>query len=377
MKVDYLIVGAGFAGSTIAERIATQLNKKVLLIEKRNHIAGNAYDYYNDDGILFQKYGPHIFHTNSAKVWKYLSKFTEWNGYVHRVLAHVNGKEIYLPINLDTMERFYERKFTPKQLEKYFEQKRGKTDKIKNSRDVVVSQIGEELYDLFFKNYTKKQWGVYPEELDAQVTKRLPVRFNRDTRYFADKYQGIPKYGYTKMFEKMLDNKNIYILLNTDYKEIINLVKFDKLIFTGPIDYFFDYVHGKLPYRSLDFKFKTLNKEKFQYAAVVNYPNEHKYTRITEFKHFYFQKHHKTTICYEYSKSEGDPYYPIPKLDYQEIYQKYKKQADKLKNVYFIGRLAEYRYLNMDQVVNEALKVFDRISNIRTNFLKDRQPRNG
>ncbi len=220
MMVDYFIVGAGFAGCTVAERVATQLNKKVLLVEKRNHIAGNAYDYYNDDGILVQKYGPHIFHTNFKKVWYYLSRFTEWNKYIHRVLAHVNGKEVYLPINLDTMERLYGKKFTPKQLERHFEQKRVKIDKIKNSRNVVVSQIGEELYDLFFKNYTKKQWGVYPDELDAQVTKRLPGRFNRDTRYFSDKYQGIPKYGYTKMFEKMLDNKNIHILLNTDYKDI-------------------------------------------------------------------------------------------------------------------------------------------------------------
>lgn len=363
MKVDYLIVGAGFAGSTVAERIASQFEKKVLIVEKRNHIGGNAYDFYNDDGILVQKYGPHIFHTNSGHIWKYLSKFTEWNGYVHRVLARVNGKEVYLPINLDTMERLYNRKFTSRQLEKYFEQKKIKIDNIKNSRDVVISQVGEELYALFFRNYTKKQWGVYPEELDAQVTKRLPVRFSRDTRYFADKYQGIPKYGYTKMFEKMLENKNIHILLNADYKEIINLVKFDKLIFTGPIDYFFDYKYGKLPYRSLDFRFKTLNKEKFQNAAVVNYPNEHKYTRITEFKHFYFQRHHKTTICYEYPRSEGDPYYPIPKADYQELYLKYKKQADKLKNVYFIGRLAAYRYLNMDQVVNEALKLFERVRN--------------
>jgi len=363
MKVDYLVVGAGFSGATIAERIATRLNKKVLLIEKRSHIAGNAYDYYNDDGILVQKYGPHIFHTNNKKVWDYLSKFTDWNKYVHRVLAHVNGKEVYLPVNLETMERLYRRRFTPKQLKEYFEQKRAKIVKIKNSRYVVVSQVGEELYDLFFKNYTKKQWGVYPEELDAQVTKRLPVRFNRDTRYFADKYQGIPKYGYTKMFMKMLENKNISILLNTDYKDIANSIKFNKMIYTGPLDYFFDYAHGKLPYRSFDFKFITLNKEKFQNAAVVNYPNEHKYTRITEFKHFYFQKHHKTTICYEYSKSEGDPYYPIPKADYQEIYLKYKKQVDKLKNVYFIGRLAEYRYLNMDQVVNRALKLFERIRN--------------
>ncbi len=362
MRFDFVIVGAGFAGSTLAERIATQLNKKVLLVEQRKHIGGNAYDYYNEDGILVQKYGPHIFHTNSKVVWDYLRQFTKWNGYVHRVLAKVTGKEVCLPINLETMERLYDRSFTSEELKEYFEQRRVKLDKIRNSKDVVVSQVGEELYELFFKSYTKKQWGVYPDELDPQVTSRLPVRFNRDARYFTDQYQGIPKYGFTKMFEKMLDNRNIHILLNTDYKEIINLVKFDKLIFTGPSDYYFDYLYGKLPYRSLDFKFETVDMDKYQNAAVINYPNEHDYTRITEFKHFYFQKHHKTTICYEYPKDDGDPYYPIPKIEYQEIYQKYKTEAEKLKNVYFVGRLAEYKYLNMDQVVDRALlNVFEKI----------------
>lgn len=360
-QFKFLIVGAGVAGCTFAERVATQLNKKVLLVDRRTHVGGNAYDYYNEDGILVQKYGPHIFHTDLKSVWKYLSKFTEWNGYVHRVIAKVRDKEVYLPINIDTMELLYNRKFTPKGLKKYFEKKMVKMDKIKNSHDVVVSQVGEELYELFFKNYTKKQWGVYPEELDPQVTKRLQVRFNRDTRYFTDRYQGIPKYGFSRLFDKMLNNKNIYILLNTDYREIIDLIKFDKIIFTGPIDYFFDYMYGKLPYRSLDFKFETLNIEEFQNAAVVNYPNDQDYTRITEFKHFYFQRHNKTTICYEFSKANGDPYYPIPTPDYQKIYLKYKKEAEKLNKVYFVGRLAEYRYLNMDQVVNRALRVFKKI----------------
>ena len=291
-------------------------------------------------------------------MWEYLSLFTEWNGYIHRVIANVNGKEVYLPISMDTMERLYEREFTAEELKRFFEKWKIKLDKITNAKDIVISQVGEELYELFFKNYTKKQWGVYPDELDPQVTNRLSVRLNRDTRYFTDKYQGIPIHGYTKMFEKMLDNRNIHILLNTDYKEIRDYVKFDRLIFTGPIDYFFDYVHGKLPYRSLDFRFETLDIEKFQNAAVVNYPNNHDYTRITEFKHFYFQKHVKTTICYEYPKAEGDPYYPIPKPEFQEIYQKYKIEAEKLKNVYFIGRLAEYSYLNMDQVVLKALDLF-------------------
>jgi UDP-galactopyranose mutase len=291
-------------------------------------------------------------------VWDYLSRFTQWNDYVHRVIASVNGKEVYLPINIETMERLYGRKYTPEELQKYFEEKRLKLDEIKNSRDVVVSQVGVELYELLFKNYTKKQWGVYPDELDPQVTKRLPVRFNRDTRYFTDEHQGIPKHGYTRMFEKMINNKNIGVLLNTDFKSIMDSIKFNKLVFTGPIDSFFDYKYGKLPYRSIIFKFETLDAETYQHAAVVNYPNEQDYTRITEFKHFYFQRHDKTTICYEYSHSEGDPYYPIPKLEFQNIYGKYKREADKLQNVYFVGRLAEFRYLNMDQVVERALNIF-------------------
>jgi UDP-galactopyranose mutase len=355
---DFVIVGAGFAGSVLAERIATQLNQKVLLVEKRNHIGGNAYDYYNKDGILVQKYGPHIFHTNTKKVWEYLSGFTEWNSYVHRVLAHVNGKEVYLPISIETMEKLYERTFTADEFKKYFDSRKAKITEIRNARDVIVSQVGKELYELFFKNYTKKQWGLYPEQLDPQVTRRLPVRFNRDTRYFTDKYQGIPKYGYTQMSERMVDNKNIHVLLKTDYKDVIGSIKFGKLIFTGPIDYYFDYMHGELPYRSLNFEFETLNVERYQNAAVVNYPNDHDYTRITEFKHFYFQEHPRTTICYEYPRSEGAPYYPSPNPESREIYCKYKKEAERLDDVYFVGRLAQYKYLNMDQVVNTALQLF-------------------
>lgn len=363
MKFDFLIVGAGLAGCTLAERIASQLGKKILLVDIRNHIGGNAYDYYNEEGILIQRYGPHIFHTNSKKVWDYLCQFTKWNKYVHRVLSVVNGKEVPFPINIKTMECLYGRRFTSQELKTFFDENRISLSEVKNAKDVVISQIGEKLYELFFKNYTKKQWGVYPEDLEAEVTKRIPVKFNRDTSYFSDKYQGIPLHGFSKMFEKMLDNKNIHMLLKTDYKEIANSVRFDNLIFTGPIDYFFDYKHGKLPYRSLDFSFETLNIKKFQKVGVVNYPNDFDYTRITEFKHFYSQRHHKTTICREYPKSEGDPYYPIPKAEFQEIYQKYKTEADKLKNIYFIGRLAEYKYLNMDQVVENALNLSETIKN--------------
>jgi UDP-galactopyranose mutase len=260
------------------------------------------------------------------------------------------------------MEKLYGKRFTAKSLERYFESRKIEVPVIRNARDVVISQVGEELYRLFFRNYTRKQWGVYPEQLDAQVTRRLPVRFNRDTRYFSDPWQGIPKYGYTKMFEKMLAHKNIRLLLNTDYKDVIRSIKYRKLIYTGPIDYYFDYRFGKLPYRSLDFECKTLNRKSFQNAAVVNYPNEHEYTRITEYKKFYFQKHPQTTICLEYAKAQGDPYYPVPNEANSALYERYDKEAKKLKNVYFVGRLAQYRYLNMDQAADEGLAAFSEIA---------------
>jgi len=360
---DYLIVGAGLSGCTLAERLANQSNKKVLIVEKHNHIGGHCYDRYNDDGILVQMYGPHIFHTKFERVWKYLNRFTTFNNYEHRVLSHLKEMEVYFPINLETMEKITGQSFTPDTLKAYFEKKRIKIDEkdIKNSRDVVVSQVGEEVYDLFVKHYTKKQWGVYPEELDAQVLRRIPVRYNRDTRYFDDPWQGIPSHGYFRIFERMTDSPNIHLLLQTDYKEILNTITYDKLIYTGPIDYFFDYRFGKLPYRSMRFEFETLDMEQFQAASVVNYPRDNDFTRITEYKHFYFQKNPKTTIGYEFSQSEGDPYYPIPREANRRLYEKYEAVAKQLKNTYFIGRLAQYRYINMDQAVNCALELYDEL----------------
>jgi UDP-galactopyranose mutase len=364
MHFDYVIVGAGFSGCVLAERLANELGKRVLIIEKRNHIGGNCFDKYNDHGVLIQVYGPHIFHTKIEKVWHYLNRFTAFNDYQHRVLSHVKEMEVYFPINLETMEKVTGRSFTPESLREYFEKKRIKIpeEEIKNSRDVVVSQVGEEVYDLFVKHYTKKQWGVFPEELDAQVLRRIPVRFNRDTRYFDDPWQGIPVNGYYRIFQGLTQSPLIHILLQTDYKEIINAISFDKLIYTGPIDYFFDYNYGKLPYRSMRFDFETLEMEQFQAASVVNYPKDNDFTRITEYKHFYFQQHAKTTISYEYSHSEGEPYYPIPRGDNRQLYEKYKLLADKAENTFFIGRLAQYRYINMDQAVNGALELFDRIN---------------
>ncbi len=358
---DYLIVGAGFAGSVLAERLANGSDKKILICDKRSHIAGNAYDFYNDEGILIHKYGPHIFHTNSAEVFDYLSNFTEWRSYEHRVLASVDGMLVPMPINLDTINKLYGLNLTAFEVEKFFESLAEKRDQIRTSEDVVVSKVGRELYEKFFKNYTRKQWGLDPSELDASVTARVPTRTNRDDRYFTDSLQAMPKHGYTRMFEKMLDNPNIKIMLNCDYREIINQISFKEMIYTGPVDGFFDYRYGKLPYRSLEFKHESHDTEQFQVAPVVNYPNEQAYTRITEFKYLTGQEHKKTSVVYEFPKAEGDPYYPIPRKENADIYAKYKVLAEARSDVHFVGRLATYKYYNMDQIVAQALMTYGKI----------------
>lgn len=360
---DYLIVGAGFAGSVLAERLSNISNKKVLIIDKRNHIAGNAYDHYDQSGILVHKYGPHIFHTNSLDVFSYLSQFTEWRNYQHRVLANVDGQLLPIPINLNTINRLYGLNLTSEEVTQFFESKAEKKKDVLTSEDVVVSVVGRELYEKFFRGYTRKQWALDPSELHASVTARVPTRTNRDDRYFTDSYQAMPLHGYTRMFEKMLDNPNIHIMLNTDYKDVVANIPFKELIFTGPIDEFFDYRYGKLPYRSIDFKFETLDQEVFQETGTINYPNDYAFTRITEFKHLTGQKHHKTSLVYEFPTADGDPYYPIPQAANQAIYQKYQALAAKMKSTHFVGRLATYKYYNMDQVVAQALTVFKKIMN--------------
>jgi UDP-galactopyranose mutase len=352
---DYLIVGAGFAGSVLAERLANGSNKKVLICDKRPHIGGNAYDHYNDDGILVHKYGPHIFHTNSREVFEYLSQFTEWRRYEHRVLASVDGQLVPIPINLDTVNRLYGLNLTSFQLEEFFQSVAEKREQILTSEDVIVSKVGRELYEKFFRNYTRKQWDLDPSELDASVTARVPTRTNRDDRYFSDTYQAMPLHGYTRMFENMLDHPNIKVMLNADYREAKNFVPYRELIFTGPVDEYFDFRHGKLPYRSLEFKHETLNTQVYQAAPVVNYPNEHLYTRITEFKYLTGQEHAKTSIVYEFPRAEGDPYYPVPR----------QENAAATTGVHFVGRLATYKYYNMDQVVAQALTLFGKISGAR------------
>ena len=359
---DYLIVGAGFAGSVLAERLANGSNKRVLICDKRSHIGGNAYDYYNEDGILIHKYGPHIFHTNSSEVFDYLSRFTEWRDYQHRVLANVDGMQVPMPINLDTINKLYGLNLTSFEVQDFFDKVREPVDHIKTSEDVVVNAVGRELYEKFFKNYTQKQWGLDPSELDASVTARVPTRTNRDDRYFTDSFQAMPAHGYTKMFEKMLDHPNIKIMLNCDYREIANEIPYREMVYTGPVDAFFDYRYGKLPYRSLEFKHETHNKERYQDAPVVNYPNSQPYTRITEFKYLTGQEHSKTSIVYEYPRAEGDPYYPIPRKENGELYAKYKALAETRPDVHFVGRLATYKYYNMDQIVAQALTVFSKIA---------------
>ncbi|HEV3470703.1 MAG TPA: UDP-galactopyranose mutase [Pyrinomonadaceae bacterium] len=359
---DYLIVGAGFAGSVLAERLANGSGKRVLICDRRPHVGGNAYDHYNEHGILVHKYGPHIFHTNSREVFEYLSRFTGWRPYEHRVRASVDGQVVPIPINLDTINKLYGLSLTSFEVEEFFRKAAEPCEHVRTSEDVVVSRVGRELYEKFFRNYTRKQWDLDPSELDASVTSRVPVRTNRDDRYFTDTYQAMPLHGYTRMFENMLDSPRIKVLLNCDYREVTGEVAFREMVYTGPVDAFFDYRYGKLPYRSLDFKHETHNVAQFQPAPVINYPNEHAYTRVTEFKYLTGQEHPKTSIVYEFPRAEGDPYYPVPRKENAETYARYKALADQTPNVHFVGRLATYKYYNMDQIVAQALTTYAKLS---------------
>lgn len=360
---DYLIVGAGFAGSVLAERLARGSGKQVLLVDRRAHIGGNAHDHYDEAGILVHKYGPHIFHTNSKEVFDYLSRFTNWREYQHKVLASVDGQLVPVPINLDTINKLYGLKLSSFEMEDFLASRAEKKESIRSSEDVVVNKVGRELYEKFFRGYTRKQWGLDPSELDAQVTARVPTRLNRDDRYFTDAYQSMPKHGFTRMFANMLDHPNIRLLLNADYREIRDVIPYRELIYTGPVDEFFDFRYGKLPYRCLEFRHETLNRPRYQPVAVVNYPNDYEFTRITEFKHLTGQEHPKTSIVYEYPRAEGDPYYPIPRSENAQIYAQYQDLASEV-GVHFVGRLATYKYYNMDQVVAQALTLYARLCRV-------------
>jgi UDP-galactopyranose mutase len=361
---DYLIVGAGFAGSVCAERLAS-LGRSVALCDSRPHIGGNAYDHYDDSGVLVHEYGPHIFHTAARRIYDYLSRFTEWRPYEHAVVAHVDGKLLPFPINIDTVNRLYGLELDASTIEAFFAARAEAIPHPRTSEEAVVSKVGRELYEKFFANYTRKQWGLDPSELDAAVAARVPARTNHDCRYFTDEFQVMPLHGYTRMFERMLDHSNIRIILNTDYRELVGELRFRRMIYTGPVDAFFDYRYGKLPYRSLEFKFETHDQEVYQPAAVINYPNEHRYTRITEFKYLTGQSHPKTSLVYEFPRDDGDPYYPVPRPANAELYRKYKALADATPQVHFVGRLATYKYYNMDQVVAQALTLVDQVEGIR------------
>ncbi|AEO43879.1 UDP-galactopyranose mutase [Xanthomonas euvesicatoria pv. citrumelo F1] len=360
---DYLIVGAGFAGSVLAERLAAGLGKRVLVVDRRPHIGGNAYDFHDDAGVLIHRYGPHIFHTNAQRIVDYLSNFTQWRPYAHRVLAQVGDQQVPIPINMTTLNRLYGLQLSSEEQAAAFLASRAEpVADIRTSEDVVVNQVGRELYETFFRGYTRKQWGLDPSQLDKSVTLRVPTRTNDDDRYFTDTFQQMPLHGYTRMFERMLDHPNIKVMLNTDYREICDELEYDQLVYSGPVDEYFDYCYGKLPYRSLRFEHSTLDQEHFQAVATVNYPDEAvAYTRITEYKHLTGQQHPNTSITREYPSAEGDPYYPIPRAENAELYRRYERLAAETPKVTFLGRLGTYKYYNMDQVVGQALALYKRI----------------
>ena len=366
-RYDYLIVGCGFAGSVLAERLGTQHGARILMIDKRDHIGGNAYDEKNADGILYHKYGPHIFHTNSDEVFAYLSRFTKWRPYEHRVLATVHDRLVPIPINRTTLNELFGLNLrTDEEAAAYLASRAEKVEDIQTSEDVVINAVGRELYELFFRGYTRKQWGLDPSELDKSVTARIPTRTNTDDRYFTDKHQAMPAEGYTAMFQRMLDHPNITIMLGTDYRDVKDEVDAAHLIYTGPVDEYFDWRFGKLPYRSLRFVHSTIDAEQYQPVGTVNFPAEDvPYTRISEYKHLTGQQHRQTSITLEYPSAEGDPYYPVPRPENQALYKRYEALADATKGVTFVGRLATYRYYNMDQIVGQALATFRRLDAAR------------
>jgi len=361
---DYLIVGSGFAGAVLAERMASQCGARCLVVDRRDHIGGNAYDSHDDAGVLLHRYGPHYFRTNSQRIVDYLSQFTRWHSVEYRVLSWAEGRHWQFPVNLNTFEQLIGRLSTSEEMERTLESWRVPVHPIENSEDVIVSQVGWRLYELFFKNYTQKQWRRHPKELDASVCGRIPIRTNRDDRYLNEKFQALPAEGYTRMFERMLAHPNIEVRLNTDYREIRRHMRVRHVIYTGPIDEYYDYCYGRLPYRSLRFEPETLPVEYFQPTMQVNYPNDFDFTRVVEIKHATGQKLPVTTIVREYPQDFGpgrEPYYPIPAPDTRAIYDLYRARAESEQGVSFIGRLATYRYYNMDQVIGMALAEFEQL----------------
>jgi UDP-galactopyranose mutase len=364
MRFDTIIAGAGITGLTLAERLANECAENVLVVEKRDHIGGNCHDFHDPHGILIHKYGPHIFHTRFKEVWDYLSRFTQWRHYQHKVLASVDGRLVPFPVNANTINMLNGTHLPNRQIQRYLDSVREKDRAIQTSEDVVIASAGRDLYEKFYKYYTKKQWDLWPDALDPSVISRVAIRSDRDDRYFTDKYQGMPKHGYAPMFDKMAGHDRVRIMLNTDYKDVIRSVDHRRLICTAPIDLHYDHRFGPLKYRSIALRFETLEQQSYQLAAVVNYPNDHDFTRITEYKKLTGQRHPKTTISYEYPTWEGEPYYPVPMKEQHDLYEKYRQLAGMEQNVFFAGRLGSYRYLNMDMAVKEALDLFEKIKSI-------------
>ena len=361
---DYLVVGAGLAGSTIAERLATQLKATVLLIDKRSHIGGNCHDPLTADGLRFHQYGPHIFHTNAPAVVQYLSRFTKWLPYEHRVQANVNGTLVPIPINRMTINTLYGLDLDEAGVAAFLAGRACAMTRIENSEDMIVSRVGRELYETFFRGYTRKHWGLDPAELDATVCGRIPTRTNDDDRYFSDTFQAMPADGFTAMIGRMTANPRIEIVTGCDYHTIADRARFKSIIYTGPIDEYFDFRFGRLPYRSLHFEFETIDREWVQTVGCINEPREDvPFTRTTEYKHLTGQQHPKTIISREYPRAAGEPYYPIPRPDNRALYSRYQQLAERESHVTFVGRLAEYRYYNMDQVVASALVAFKELAN--------------
>lgn len=363
MKTDILIIGAGISGAVLAERYAS-IGKKVLILEKRPHIAGNCYDYIDQNGILVSKYGAHLFHTQFQDVWNYVNKFGNWYNWTHKVIAKVDGQLVPIPVNITTVNKIFNLNLqTEEEMKKWLENNRIPIANPSNGKEAVLDKVGPELYEKMFRHYTKKQWDKFPEELDASVLNRIPVRTNFDDSYFSDKYQALPEGGYTKLFSNILSHPNIHVELNTDYFDVKDKVTgFEKLFYTGPIDRFFEFKHSledKLEYRSINFVSETVNTEFFQENSVVNYPGtEVDFTRIIEYKHFGNQQAENTTIVKEFTVDTGEPYYPVPNEKNRRIYERYRKETEKLKDIYFVGRLANYKYFNMDQAFKNALDLF-------------------
>lgn len=366
---EIVIIGAGISGAVLAERYANA-GKKVLVIEKRGHIAGNCYDYIDENGILVSRYGAHLFHTNEEAVWEYVNRFSDWYSWEHKVLAKIDDKLVPIPVNITTVNAVFGTTITTEEeMVQWLEKNTDSVAEPADGREAALNKVGPVLYEKMFRHYTKKQWDKYPEELDASVLDRIPVRTNYDDRYFSDKYQALPKGGYTQLFESILNHPNIEVVLNTDFFDVRDQIDgYEKLFYTGPIDRFFDFKHSledKLEYRSINFVSETIDAEFFQGNSVINYPGkEVDFTRIIEYKHFGNQQSAKTTVVREYTMDEGEPYYPVPNAKNQEIYEMYRDEAATVPDVYFVGRLANYKYFNMDQAFKNALDLFKSLEKV-------------